>query len=549
MAASLPGFPAIDIEVAGEAYHLDAFTRLFAAAGRPLGGVVIRNATLIPEPTNPYDRNAVAVYIDGLHVGYVPAEDAPRIQPIAFAHNRSGRHLTVLARVWACCEDGDWSARVTLSFSGEVEDEWSYVDRPSWPGGRSPDGSQRLTQTGLLRQLHEAEDAGLVRGQNFESLRPDIAQAKADGDREGALRLLGDCVDAAERCAKVMYMRPTAWPTEQAAILLRSMRDYAGEVAVLERFLQADPSREGTKTLRERLIRARTLAGMPIQPQPDLVATDTKTAHTQVRLNVDPASPGALAVLPVAAELVRENEFEDAIRSIFADAGVPLGTALETHAVLQELSHDPGGWGKIAAYIGGDLVGYVGALYSDLVREVVRQAGSDKRVVAVRCRIYAAETPKWTARITLGPYEDVVAGIDDSQSAAEGRAVAEQMARLREQRLATGGQEADEQRQRLVRGKDFIEWVEPIKQLRRDGRDDEALRLLAECIDVAECDARRNGWQPPTWYTEQAAIILRKNGNRTAEVALLERFLAACPNDRPQADIAERLVKARARLK
>ena len=30
----------------------------------------MRYAVLVPDPTNPYDPNAVAVYIDGLHVGY-----------------------------------------------------------------------------------------------------------------------------------------------------------------------------------------------------------------------------------------------------------------------------------------------------------------------------------------------------------------------------------------------------------------------------------------------------------------------------------------------
>ncbi|MGW0163033.1 hypothetical protein ACWDUN_27305, partial [Mycobacterium sp. NPDC003323] len=59
-----------------------------------------------------------------------------------------------------------------------------------------------------------------------------------------------------------------------------------------------------------------------------------------------------------------------------------------------------------------------------------------------------------------------------------------------------------------------------------------------------------NDWTTTTGspHTEQAAIILRKQGNLAAEIALLERFLGACPNDRPQVSIAERLVNARAKL-
>lgn len=69
-----------------------------------------------------------------------------------------------------------------------------------------------------------------------------------------------------------------------------------------------------------------------------------------------------------------------------------------------------------------------------------------------------------------------------------------------------------------------------------------------EYIDAAERDARADGCPAAPWYTEQAAINLRKRGGTAAEVQLLERFLAACPDDRPQVDIAERLVKARVKL-
>jgi len=32
------------------------------------------DVSLVPEPTNPHDRNAIAVYVDGKQLGYVPAE-------------------------------------------------------------------------------------------------------------------------------------------------------------------------------------------------------------------------------------------------------------------------------------------------------------------------------------------------------------------------------------------------------------------------------------------------------------------------------------------
>ncbi|ETW22188.1 hypothetical protein MGAST_21490 [Mycobacterium gastri 'Wayne'] len=507
--------------------------------------MLMRYAVLVPEPTNPYDPNAVAVYIDGLHVGYVPAVEAPRLQAIAFAYMRQGRQFVVLARVWACCENDHWSARVTLSFSEATEDEWAYVDHPSWPGSRSPDGSERLTETGRMMRIGNAKVAGVIHGRDFESFRPQIAQAKSDGDLNTALGLLRECIDAAERQAGVYCMRPQLWPTEQAAIVLHKLKDYQAEVAVLERFLEADPSGRGTKGIRERLARARTLAGGPDPAATGQIADVSTEAKEVVFDDSERVEP---AVLTSAAELVHEKEFEANIRAVFAEAGVALGSAYETEAVLREMLGVPGEFTTITAYVKGRPVGYVGALYADSVRAVLRDPIHQEKAVAVRCRIYAAEKPTWTARITLGPYEDVVAAVDDPQSAAEGRSVTDAMARLRRERLAEGGVVADEQRVRLVRGRDFGEWVEPIRELRRTGCDAEAFELLMECIDAAECHSRGQGWVPPTWYTEQAAIILRKRGDLAGEVALLERFLDACPPDQPQVDIAERLVKARARL-
>ena len=78
--------------------------------------------------------------------------------------------------------------------------------------------------------------------------------------------------------------------------------------------------------------------------------------------------------------------------------------------------------------------------------------------------------------------------------------------------------------------------------------DHTALELLRECIAAAERDATANGWPLPTWYTEQAAIILRKRRDFAGEAAVLERYLAACPPGTGEVEIQERLVKARNRI-
>ena len=74
---------------------------------------------------------------------------------------------------------------------------------------------------------------------------------------------------------------------------------------------------------------------------------------------------------------------------------------------------------------------------------------------------------------------------------------------------------------------------------------EDALVLCYAAIDGAE--ANREGREPAPWYTEQAAIIHRKLGQRDKEIAALERWLAACPPERRDGSrIKERLSKLNA---
>ena len=75
------------VEVVGTAPYQEA---LETVAGGSAGSApdVEKWAYLIPEPDNPWDRNAVAVYIDGRKVGYLPRESA-------------GAYASLLGRLWA----------------------------------------------------------------------------------------------------------------------------------------------------------------------------------------------------------------------------------------------------------------------------------------------------------------------------------------------------------------------------------------------------------------------------------------------------------------
>jgi hypothetical protein len=75
-------------------------------------------------------------------------------------------------------------------------------------------------------------------------------------------------------------------------------------------------------------------------------------------------------------------------------------------------------------------------------------------------------------------------------------------------------------------GRHYLELVEPIKQLKREGRLDEALMLCMDAVEAAENEAAAEPFpsDPAPWYTEQAAIILRKMKRKDEEIEVLQRW-------------------------
>lgn len=415
-----------DVEVAGETYYDQAFSHVFTRAGRPNGGQVTRTAELHPEPHNQFDRHAVAVVIDGVRVGFVPADLSPRIQPAALQHRQTtGQPLTVPANVWARYDFGQWQARVTLLFVSSPSPEWSYVDH--FPAT----GHDKLTYLGTTKAMEAAKGAARIDGyDNFEDALPDVTQYKVDGNEEKALELALRCIPAAERVAAVWRSAPTVWPTEEVAKVYRRSKDYAAEVAVLERLDRATPAGRERKRTTERLARARQLLDPDSAPAPTPVT----------------------AAAPKASAAAKQNGDTAALRA-----------------------------------------------------ERIRLDGAQRR----------------------------------------------------EETLAAGGERAREQGLRLVDGRDYTEWAEVIRDLKRDGQLQDALTLALKCVDATEREAadpairaRSAGYGDgvptlPPGYTNEAAVIYRKLGDLDGEVAVLERYLAASA---PQVDsrVMDRLVKARA---
>lgn len=103
------------LEVAGEWYRAANLRALFKRHAKvsESGAEIRLPAVLVPDATNPHDDKAVAVFVDGLHVGYMERPDAAQYhRPIA---DLPGGELIVTSRQWLRATADDTWARVTLS--------------------------------------------------------------------------------------------------------------------------------------------------------------------------------------------------------------------------------------------------------------------------------------------------------------------------------------------------------------------------------------------------------------------------------------------------
>jgi len=96
-------------------------------------------------------------------------------------------------------------------------------------------------------------------------------------------------------------------------------------------------------------------------------------------------------------------------------------------------------------------------------------------------------------------------------------------------------------------GGHYTEYVERIKQLKAEKKNEEAVKLLLKLVDEIEKEAKSQGegWGVAPWYYEQLAILYRKEKQYDNEVGILERYQrqAKAPSAIP-GKLAERLVKA-----
>lgn len=218
---------------------------------------------------------------------------------------------------------------------------------------------------------------------------------------------------------------------------------------------------------------------------------------------------------------------------------------LERDGVLQREPSNPVDPNAVAVLVEGERVGYLpGYLAKELdlseagARPVRVQIFTQLLQRGLRAEAWAwlgKGAPKWQHTEAKPPAMSPGAKKYELQS---------QRDKMVSDALAGGGQRAEEFRAGMIDGVHYLQMAEPIRELKREGRLEEALALAYKAIEAAEGEARFTKRTPAPAYTNEAAIILRKLGRTDEEVAVLKRYIAMLPpKQRENSAANERLTK------
>jgi hypothetical protein len=133
-----------DLEVVGELHRQDALWRI--VGGRQRLEVHVRVdicAVLVAEVGNPYDANAVSVWIEGMQVGYLSRENAARYRPGLLAlQQKHGQPIALPGVIAGGGLRDDGPGRLGAFLNHDPEDFGLQPAAPDWAD--SPQADARL---------------------------------------------------------------------------------------------------------------------------------------------------------------------------------------------------------------------------------------------------------------------------------------------------------------------------------------------------------------------------------------------------------------------
>ena len=110
----------------------------------------------------------------------------------------------------------------------------------------SSHASENMQSTSDESSAEGNKNVGYVRGQHISKHVDTIKQLERNGNEEGAIALLLECVEATERKSKAEGKGVAPWYYERLAIIYRKQSRIEKELQILERY-DAQPKARGAK--------------------------------------------------------------------------------------------------------------------------------------------------------------------------------------------------------------------------------------------------------------------------------------------------------------
>ena len=262
----------------------------------------------------------------------------------------------------------------------------------------------------------------------------------------------------------------------------------------------------------------------------------------------DSSQPSVTVTMQSAGEVKlagTTTNSKDAVHALMARHGIRGAGLLDATGTVQREPENTVDSDAVAVLVEGERVGYLDRWARQAVDVGIGAAEIPLRLFsAVTPRGFRVEAWAWIGGGT--PTWSYDQYRPPPMTAQEKRLDQHQRSRtMVADAVAEGGIRGAEFKAGMVDGIHYLELVEPIKQLKRDGRLEEALVLAYKAIEATE--KGDTGIGLPPFYTEQAAIILRKLGRREEEIALLHRYVDRLPfPQRNGSGLKERLDKLEA---
>ena len=251
------------VNAVGESFYQKELSRISGGKSQE-GHQLPVIATLVPEPRNQHDTNAVGVIVNGLKVGHLDRKKAAALQkPIMAAAATAGKPVGCRALIvggWDRGRGDQGHFGIKLFFNDkqllpQPTREKSAAKRKTPPSPPRGDANRagRLWDVGALPD-------GVVHGRHYTEWVETVKQLKREDRLDDAIQLLRQCADAAEDEAVASDSAVAYGYFEQLAICFRKQKDFDAEIAILERIL-GHPYARGNipPKLYERLDRARAL--------------------------------------------------------------------------------------------------------------------------------------------------------------------------------------------------------------------------------------------------------------------------------------------------